>query len=81
MIEAALQQESVPSRVLGGHKFFERAEVKDVLVYLQLADNPAFTPAFTRAVNVPKRGVGEKVLMVYLRLSRGRFYHLPLTTI
>ncbi|EUC56724.1 ATP-dependent DNA helicase [Rhizoctonia solani AG-3 Rhs1AP] len=59
-IEAALQQESVPSRVLGGHKFFERAEVKDVLVYLQLADNPAFTPAFVRAVNVPKRGVGEK---------------------
>ncbi|KAG8737313.1 hypothetical protein FRC10_008353 [Ceratobasidium sp. 414] len=59
-IEAALQQESVPSRVLGGHKFFERAEVKDVLVYLQLADNPSFTPAFTRVVNVPKRGVGEK---------------------
>ncbi|CAE7223098.1 unnamed protein product [Rhizoctonia solani] len=60
VIEAALQQESVPSRVLGGHKFFERAEVKDVLVYLQLADNPAFTPAFVRVVNVPKRGVGEK---------------------
>ncbi|CAE6463544.1 unnamed protein product [Rhizoctonia solani] len=60
VIEAALQQESVPSRVLGGHKFFERAEIKDVLVYLQLADNPAFTPAFVRAVNVPKRGVGEK---------------------
>ncbi|KAF8753852.1 UvrD-like helicase C-terminal domain [Rhizoctonia solani] len=52
--------ESVPSRVLGGHKFFERAEVKDLLVYLQLADNPAFNPAFVRAVNVPKRGVGEK---------------------
>lgn len=64
VIEAALQQESVPSRVLGGHKFFERAEVKDVLVYLQLADNPAFTPAFARAVNVPKRGVGEKVCTV-----------------
>ncbi|KAF8746922.1 UvrD-like helicase C-terminal domain, partial [Rhizoctonia solani] len=60
VIESALQQESVPSRVLGGHKFFERAEVKDLLVYLQLADNPAFTPAFVRAVNVPKRGVGEK---------------------
>ncbi|CAE6527716.1 unnamed protein product [Rhizoctonia solani] len=65
VIEAALQQESVPSRVLGGHKFFERAEVKDVLVYLQLADNPAFTPAFVRAVNVPKRGVGEKVRGIY----------------
>ncbi|ELU41157.1 ATP-dependent DNA helicase [Rhizoctonia solani AG-1 IA] len=60
VIESALQQESVPSRVLGGHKFFERAEVKDLLVYLQLADNPAFNPAFVRAVNVPKRGVGEK---------------------
>jgi DNA helicase-2/ATP-dependent DNA helicase PcrA len=61
VVEAALQQEGIPSRVLGGHKFIERAEVKDVLVYLQLADNPAFTTEFVRAVNVPKRGVGEKV--------------------
>jgi DNA helicase-2/ATP-dependent DNA helicase PcrA len=42
-IEGALQRAGIPSRVIGGHKFFERMEVKDVLAYLQLADNPNFT--------------------------------------
>lgn len=77
-IEAALQQESVPSRVLGGHKFFERAEVKDVLVYLQLADNPAFTPAFVRVVNVPRRGVGEKVQFKLFSFTHTKNAHPPL---
>ena len=36
-------------------------QVKDILAYLQLIDNPAFVPAFTRVVNVPARTVGEKV--------------------
>ncbi|PIL35658.1 hypothetical protein GSI_02388 [Ganoderma sinense ZZ0214-1] len=62
VIEAALQKESIPNRVLAGHKFFERMEVKDILAYLQLIDNPAFVPAFTRVVNVPSRTVGEKTI-------------------
>ncbi|TBU33526.1 P-loop containing nucleoside triphosphate hydrolase protein [Dichomitus squalens] len=62
VIEAALQKEGIPNRVLAGHKFFERMEVKDVLAYLQLIDNPAFVPAFTRVVNVPSRTVGEKTV-------------------
>ncbi|TRM64719.1 P-loop containing nucleoside triphosphate hydrolase protein [Schizophyllum amplum] len=61
-IEAALQKEGIPSRVLAGHKFFERLEIKDLLAYLQLIDNPQFFPAFARAVNVPARGIGEKTL-------------------
>ncbi|KAI0749394.1 P-loop containing nucleoside triphosphate hydrolase protein [Daedaleopsis nitida] len=61
-IESALQKEGIPSRVLKGHKFFERMEIKDVLAYLQLVDNPAFVPAFTRVVNVPSRMVGEKTV-------------------
>lgn len=77
-IEGALQKEGIPSRVLGGHKFFDRLEVtaisfpkdyqpkplsqvKDLLAYLQLIDNPQYDPAFARAVNVPTRGIGEKV--------------------
>lgn len=59
-VEAALQAAGVPHRVLSGHKFFERMEVKDLLAYLQLVDNPHFAPAFTRAVNTPPRGLGEK---------------------
>ncbi|EIW69008.1 hypothetical protein TREMEDRAFT_39321 [Tremella mesenterica DSM 1558] len=59
-IEAALQKDSIPNRVVGGHKFFERMEVKDLLAYLQLADNPNFLPAFLRVVNVPRRAIGDK---------------------
>ncbi|KAL6298631.1 P-loop containing nucleoside triphosphate hydrolase protein [Sparassis latifolia] len=61
-IESALRLEGIPSRVLAGHKFFERLEVKDVLAYLQLIDNPRFVPAFTRVINVPGRSIGEKTV-------------------
>lgn len=43
VIESALQKESIPNRIVGGHKFFERMEIKDLLAYLQLAENPGFT--------------------------------------
>ncbi|KII89988.1 hypothetical protein PLICRDRAFT_53116 [Plicaturopsis crispa FD-325 SS-3] len=62
VIESALQREGIPSRILGGHKFFERMEVKDVLAYLQVVDNPHFIPAFSRAINVPARSIGVKTL-------------------
>ncbi|KAF9003988.1 P-loop containing nucleoside triphosphate hydrolase protein [Cyathus striatus] len=62
-VESALQKEGIPSRVLGGHKFFERLEIKDLLAYLQLIDNPSYDPAFVRSVGVPSRGIGEKTLV------------------
>lgn len=43
VIESALQKDGIPNRIIGGHKFFERMEIKDLLAYLQLADNPNFT--------------------------------------
>jgi DNA helicase-2/ATP-dependent DNA helicase PcrA len=43
VVESALQKDSIPNRIIGGHKFFERMEIKDLLAYLQLADNPTFT--------------------------------------
>ncbi|KAK2460322.1 hypothetical protein APHAL10511_007711 [Amanita phalloides] len=63
VIERSLQKEGIPCRIVGGHRFFERVEVKDLLAYLQLVDNSNFYPAFARAVNVPSRGVGEKTLL------------------
>ena len=60
-LEAALQRESIPNRVLSGVKFFDRSEIKDLLAYLQLVDNPDYEPAFLRVINVPKRQIGEKV--------------------
>ncbi|GAA5937445.1 hypothetical protein JCM3775_006616 [Rhodotorula graminis] len=59
-IEVALQKAGIPSRMVGGHKFFERTEVKDMLSYLQLVSNPSYTPALLRVLNVPKRGIGDK---------------------
>lgn len=48
VLEAALQKESIPNRIVGGHKFFERMEIKDLLAYLQLAENPDFTVSRAR---------------------------------
>ncbi|GAA5966335.1 hypothetical protein JCM21900_003099 [Sporobolomyces salmonicolor] len=59
-IEVGLQKAGVPSRMVGGHKFFERAEVKDLLSYLQLLSNPSYTPALSRVLNTPRRGIGDK---------------------
>ncbi|OBZ72374.1 ATP-dependent DNA helicase PcrA [Grifola frondosa] len=61
-IENALRKEGIPNRVLAGHRFFERMEIKDLLAYLQLVDNPHFLPAFSRIINVPGRTIGEKTV-------------------
>ncbi|GAA5891913.1 hypothetical protein JCM6882_007403 [Rhodosporidiobolus microsporus] len=61
-VETALQRAGVPSRMVGGHKFFERAEIKDLLSYLQLISNPTYSPALIRIINVPRRGLGDKTI-------------------
>lgn len=55
--------------MVGGSKFFDRAEIKDVLSYLNLANNATYTPAFVRVINVPKRGIGEKSVKDFLALA------------
>lgn len=62
VIEEALMQASLPYRVYGGLRFFERAEIKDVLAYLRLLSNRCDDAAFERVVNLPARGLGEKTL-------------------
>ncbi|MBI1339113.1 AAA family ATPase [bacterium] len=49
----------VPYRVIGGPRFFERAEIRDALAYLRLIRSPSDDLAFERVVNMPKRGVGD----------------------
>ncbi|GAA6057807.1 hypothetical protein NBRC10513_001145 [Rhodotorula toruloides] len=61
-IEVALQKAGIPSRMVGGHKFFERIEIKDMLCYLQLLSNPSYSPALMRIINVPRRAIGEKTI-------------------
>jgi DNA helicase-2/ATP-dependent DNA helicase PcrA len=59
VIEEQLKRQQVPYKVLGGTKFFDRREVKDVLAYLRAVTNPSDEVSIKRIVNVPKRGVGD----------------------
>lgn len=60
VIEHALFSAGIPYRVYGGQRFFERAEVKHSIAYLQLMDNPHNDSAFLRVVNFPARGIGAR---------------------
>ena len=59
MLEDILVRYGVGYQVLGGTRFYERAEIKDALAYLTLLVNPADTVAFGRIVNSPRRGIGQ----------------------
>ena len=61
-IEDRLVQTGTPYRVIGGPRFYERAEIRDALAYLRATANPADDLAFERIVNVPKRGLGDATL-------------------
>ena len=54
----------LPYRVIGGPRFYERAEIRDALAYLRCVAQPAEDLAFERIVNVPKRGLGERSVQV-----------------
>lgn len=60
--EDALRRYRVPYRIIGGTRFYDRAEIKDLLAFLQLAARPSNDLAFERVVNIPARGVGKKTL-------------------
>jgi ATP-dependent DNA helicase Rep len=62
VFETALRAQSIPYQISGGQSMFERAEIKDVVAYLRLIANEDDDPAFVRALQVPKRGVGETTL-------------------
>lgn len=59
-LEKMLNRYSIPYRIFGGMRFYQRQEIKDVLAYFRLLVNPLDDVAFERIVNVPRRGVGDK---------------------
>jgi DNA helicase-2/ATP-dependent DNA helicase PcrA len=75
-IEDELVKNRIPYTVVGGMKFYERKEIKDVLAYLKLIDNPADGLSLKRIINVPSRGIGEKTIEKIEAFSRER--KLPL---
>src|SRR5205085_4349944 len=62
VVEEELVRQGVPYKVVGGIKFYDRREVKDLLAYLRAIANPSDEVSFKRIVNVPKRGVGDTSL-------------------
>ena len=62
VIEHALFSAGIPYQVYGGLRYFQRAEVKHAIAYLQLMDNPHNDSAFLRVVNFPTRGIGTRSL-------------------
>jgi DNA helicase-2/ATP-dependent DNA helicase PcrA len=61
-LEETLTRADMAYQVIGGTKFFERAEIKDAIAYLSLIANPADVVSFTRVVNSPRRGIGQTSL-------------------
>ncbi len=62
VFEEVFIAQSIPYRVYGGLRFFERAEIKDALAYLRLAKNLDDDPSFERIINVPTRGIGQRTV-------------------
>ena len=59
VLEDTLVRFEIPYQVIGGTKFYERAEIKDAIAYLSLMANPADAVSFARIVNAPRRGIGQ----------------------
>ncbi len=61
-VERALVRAGIPYRIIGGHRFYERKEVKDIVAYLSVICNPNDTVRLRRIINEPKRGIGESTM-------------------
>ena len=68
----------LPYRIVGGFRFYERAEIRDALAYLRVIAQPADDLAFERIVNVPKRGLGDKAIAKLHTLARAEGIPLSL---
>jgi DNA helicase-2/ATP-dependent DNA helicase PcrA len=62
VIEDVLVRQDIPYQVIGGPRFYERAEIKDAVAYLQVLDNPADAVSLARIANRPRRGIGDASL-------------------
>lgn len=60
--EQEFSKYNIPFKVFGGFRFYERKEIKDLLAYLRIINNPFDSEAVSRVINVPKRGIGAKTL-------------------
>lgn len=61
-IEDVLVRSGLPYKVVGGTRFYERREIRDIVAYLKVIDNPTDTVALRRIINTPRRGIGDRAI-------------------
>lgn len=71
-VEDELVKNRIPYTIVGGMKFYERKEIKDILAYLKVISNPSDALSLRRIINIPPRGIGEKTLDKLETLSKER---------
>ena len=70
-IEQALSRSGIPHRVIGGHRFYDREEIKDMTAYLQVINNPHDDIRLRRIINKPKRAIGEATMSKAAEIAAG----------
>lgn len=70
-IEIALAKSGIPHKVIGGNRFFDRREIKDIISYFAVISNPADNVRLQRIINVPKRGVGDTMIGYIFEIAAG----------
>jgi DNA helicase-2/ATP-dependent DNA helicase PcrA len=74
-LESAMMKGGLPYQIIGGVRFYERREIKDLLAYLKLVSNPDDDVSFRRVLNVPKRGIGGVSLEKIEQAAQGESLH------
>ncbi|MCD7797486.1 MAG: UvrD-helicase domain-containing protein [Clostridiales bacterium] len=70
-LEITLTKSGVSHRIIGGHRFFDRKEIKDIVSYFALINNPSDSVRLQRIINVPKRGIGETMTANVMQIAEG----------
>lgn len=85
-VEEAFVKSNVPYQIVGGHKFYDRKEIMDIMAYLKLVANPSDSMSFNRIINTPKRGIGNVSVEKFTTFARDNnlslldaFSHLTMT--
>lgn len=70
-LEITLTKSGIPHKIIGGNRFFDRKEIKDIISYFAVVNNPADNVRLQRIINVPKRGIGDTMFANVLEISTG----------
>lgn len=69
--EQALVRAGIPYKIVGGVRFYDRKEIRDIMAYLSLIENPFDVVRFRRVINEPKRGIGDATVEEVIRIAEG----------